>query len=77
MAYPKFLGSSQNPEKLALTVKGLAIYIIPIIIVIGKASGVELAETDLIALVNNIALIIASVVAGIGLIRKIITQIKK
>ncbi len=74
--YP-ILGSSANPDKLSLSIKGAAVYLIPIVVLIAKASGFEVAEADLIGLVNSIALVVASVVTAIGLARKIYNKIKK
>ena len=68
--YP-MLGSSQNPEKLSLTVQGIGIAIIPLIIAIGRMSGVELAEHDLVQIINSIASITAGVVFLVGMGRKL------
>jgi hypothetical protein len=46
MAYPKFVGSSVNPEQLALTVKGLLVGVVPVIILIAKLQGFELGNGD-------------------------------
>jgi len=73
--YP-LLGSSSDPEKLALTVKGAAIYIIPIVIAVAGFSGVSLAEADLTQLVNQIAIIVASITTAIGILRKIYNAVK-
>ena len=74
--YP-ILGSSTNPEKIATTIKGLAIYLIPIVILLARNAGVELAEVDLTELVNQVALLVATVVTLFGLIRKIVLKFKK
>jgi len=43
----KYLGSSQNPEKLALRVSSALYAIIPAVVLIAKLKGVELTDTDL------------------------------
>ena len=68
--YPQ-LGSSQDSEKLGLTVKAVLIALIPLFIAIGRGFGLDLVETDLIQLVNMIATIVSSVMVIVGLTRKI------
>ena len=74
--YP-ILGSSANPDKLSMTVQGLAVYVIPIVIVLAKNFGVGLAEADLTQLVNQVALFVATAVTIYGLGRKIVKKFKK
>jgi len=70
MLHP-MLGSSVDPNKLSLTVKGILIALIPLFIAIGRMNGLELIETNLVQIINGIATLIATVVTLWGLIRKI------
>jgi len=45
--YPRFLGSSQNQEQLALRVKSLLYMLIPIIVLVVKLQGAEVTEGNL------------------------------
>ena len=73
--YP-VLGSSADPEKLAMTIKGAALALIPIVIVILKAVGVELADTDLVSLIEAISAAVAAVMIVYGIGRKIYKKVK-
>ena len=84
MKYPKMLGSSVNSEKLALTVKGILVGLVPVIIILAKSFGVDLnGETVNIAintLVNSITAIglaVSAIMTFIGAVRKIIVAFKK
>jgi hypothetical protein len=71
--YP-VLGSSQNPEALSLTVKGILIALVPVIIALGKGFGLDILEADLVNLINQLATIIAAGAVIWGLARKIIKK---
>ena len=68
--YP-VLGSSQDPESLSLTVKGIGIALIPLIIACGRMANIDLVETDLVQIINAISTITAGVVFLIGMGRKL------
>ena len=65
-----FLASSQSPEEISLLIKGIALGLIPLAVIILKASGVEAGEELLQELVNVAFLVAGSVMALIGVIRK-------
>jgi uncharacterized protein with GYD domain len=66
----KYLGSSADPNKISLTIKSVGVWLIPAIILIGKYSGVDIAEADLTEIVNSIAVLVASAMSLYGLGRK-------
>ena len=75
----KILSSSVNPDKLALTFRGL----IPLIIFLGMLKGVEITEAELNDILQNIILVIGVVGSAIsaivttwGLIRKFLVKFK-
>lgn len=68
--YPKFIGSSVNPEQLALTIKGLLVGLIPAILLIAKLKGIELAAGDLQAGVDAIVNVI---IAGGAFVSAVLT----
>jgi len=43
----KLLGSSANPQEIALTVKGLLLSAVPIILVIAQAKGLNITDATL------------------------------
>jgi len=71
--YP-ILGSSVNADKISLTIKGIGVGLIPIILIICQASGLNVLESDLVATVNAIALIASSLSVVYGLVRKILNK---
>ena len=81
--YPQ-LGSSVNPEKLALTIKGVLLAVITIVVSIGGIFGVTLDVGELTTIVDSIQNAIVAISAAIsavmvvyGGIRKIILRFKK
>ena len=66
----KLLGSSQSPESISLTFKGVALGLVPVLIVVLKMAGVSVLESDFVSLVENTATTIASVMVIYGLARK-------
>lgn len=64
----KFLGSSVNPDKLALTVKGVLVGLIPVILFF---AGGRLNEIELVNFIEAVAAAVASVMILYGLGRKI------
>jgi len=75
--YNKYLGSSVNPNKLSLTIKGALIALVPIIVAILKASGVDITEISLIDLINSIFTAVSALLVVYGLGRKIFYKVKK
>ena len=78
MNLPKFLQSSINPEQLSLTIKGILIGIVPFLLWIANANGVQLAQGDLSEIVNLIAnsakeilTAISAIITTVGAIRKL------
>lgn len=67
--YPK-LGSSQDPDKLSLTIKGLLLALVPVIITISQAYNLPITESDLVSLVNNLVAIVSAAVVIYGIVRK-------
>ncbi len=69
LKYP-IIGSSANSTKLALTVQGILVALIPLIIGIGRAYNLEIAEADLTGLIQAIGGAISAVMVLYGLGRK-------
>ena len=74
--YP-LLGSSANPDNISVTFKGIAIGLVPVIILIAKGFDLELAETDLVSLINSITAGLASGAVVFGVVRKLYFKYKK
>ena len=78
MRYPKLLGSSADPQVLSLTIKGVLLGIIPLAIAIGKVSGVNLLEGDLINLIEAVFAVVAGIITTVGAVRKVLMgEVKK
>jgi len=71
--YP-FLSSSVNSDKWALTFKGIALALVPLLIIILKGFDITVAESDLVGLIEVIAGLIAGVMIVFGLFRKIFSK---
>ena len=56
--YPQ-LGSSQDPQKISLRIKSMALMIVPAIIAIGQLFQFDLVENDLIQLINSVFFIVS------------------
>lgn len=72
----KILGSSQNPEQLALTIKGALLTLIPVVVMLVGGFGITLNPEDLVAFTNTLFGIITAGVTLYGLGRKIYNAIK-
>ena len=73
------LSSSVNPDKLAMTFKGL----IPLIIFLGMLKGVDITEAELNDVLQNIIVAvgavggaISAVVTAYGILRKVLVKFK-
>ena len=71
--YP-FLSSSVNSDKLALTFKGIALALVPLFIIILQGFNIEIAESNLVDLIENITGVIAGVMVVFGLFRKLFAK---
>ena len=65
------LSSSADPNKLSATVQGIGLMVVPLVIIAGKFLGVDLAESDLADLVQQLSAAVAAVVIAYGGIRKL------
>lgn len=83
MRYPKLLGSSVDPEKLALTVKGLLGGVATLILFYAKVKGVALTDGELQNIINAVGdiivyggALISSLAFLAGLFRKAYNLVK-
>lgn len=76
MKYPKSLQSSIDPNSLSLTIKGILIALIPAIIIVAKYLGYTVSQDSLINVAQDLGLVVASVMTGIGLVRKLAVKLK-
>ena len=74
--YP-MLKSCANPAQISLAIKSIGAWLIVAIIAIAKTQGAEVAEADLIVVVNNIAITAGAIMTILGLGRKIYYKLKK
>ena len=83
MKYPKLLGSSVDANRLALTVKGILVGLIPVIVVLAKAKGFDLNPgsvsifgqqlSDAIVAIGSA---VSAVMVVVGVIRKLVVYMK-
>ena len=74
---PSWAMSSADSSSISLTIKGIGVMLIPLIITAGKFLGSEVAEADLTALVESIAVGISAIMIVVGLFRKLYYQFTK
>ena len=67
----KWFLSSTGSGDLSLTIKSLLLGIVPVAVTIAKLHGFEIAESDLVQLVDNSFAALALLGVVIGLARKI------
>jgi len=74
---PRFFGSSVDPNKIALTFKGTAIFLIPVIIYLAARFNVQLQESALVGLIEVLTVLVATGVTAYGLVRKVVVWFKE
>lgn len=62
MNIPSFLTSSADSQKLALTVKGILVGIIPLLLIVAQSQGWNLGQNDL----NNFAEAVSTLIIAYG-----------
>jgi len=73
MAYHKMLGSSVNPNNLSLTLKAF----VPLILFAVAYFKIDISETQIDTIITSIGTIVASGTVIYGIVRKVITSLKK
>lgn len=70
-----FLYSSTDPEQMALTVKGMLITSVGSIVTFTSLFGVNLSQDLVLQKIQSAFIVVGSVVAVIGLIRKVLRTV--
>lgn len=73
----EYLKSSSNPNKTSLTFTGLVVMAVPLITQVLATQGVEIAQSDIITIVENVTALIGIITATFGALRKVYNNIKK
>lgn len=68
--YPA-LGSSADPNKLSLTIKGALVALVPIIVLVLKGVGLDVTEVEILDIINQGFVVVSSVMVFAGLARKL------
>lgn len=66
MTIPKWLTSSADEEKLALTIKGILTGIGPVLLLLSNAKGWHLTQTDLDVVIDGVLNALATLTAFIS-----------
>lgn len=64
--------SSENPNNVALTIKGILLMAVPVVIDMLKQFGVQFAEQRAVDIISSAVIVISSLLTLIGLVRKLI-----
>jgi len=73
----KWFLSSENNGELSTTLKGLINAVIPLLVALGQAKGMDISNEIVVSFVASIWGIVAAVQVSYGLGRKILNSIKK
>lgn len=71
------LRSSQDPERLSLTIKGLLVQLVPVMVLALQAFGISTIEADLVAIIESVTQLIAIGASAIGLLMTTWGMIRK
>lgn len=74
--HPVF-GSSVDPTALALSWKGAALGVVPIVVLIAAQFGADLTPNDLSEVINAVFAVVSSGITAFGLCRKVWVKLKK
>lgn len=77
MKYNKVLGSSIDQNSLAMTWKGVLVGLVPVFIIVLKQFNIELDNNEIINIIDQLFLVVSSVLVFVGLIRKIVVKVTK
>lgn len=79
MVYPKLLGSSVDPEKLALTVVGILGFLLTGILYLGSIFGANISSSEVQpfidavgTIIKDVGLLVSTGITAYGAIRKVI-----
>jgi hypothetical protein len=67
----KLLESSKNPKELSLTVQGFLMALVPLAIALFKLAEIEVTETMLVDIIQEVTAITAGIVMLVGMFRKV------
>ena len=73
----KWFLSSDSSGDLSFTIKASLLGIVPVVVAFAKLNGIDVADTDLVALINNVFAGIALAGVIVGLARKIWFSLKR
>ena len=80
----KYLSSSINPDKLSLTIRGIAVGVIPILVIVLGMAGFDIPESNwsdlteaVISLATSVLGVVSSFMVVYGLIRKILVKFQR
>lgn len=71
------LQSSANPDKVALTVKGILSSLVPLIIIALKLFGIEILPENLNEIVIQVSSLVSILLTAVGIVRKIYLTYKQ
>ena len=74
---PEILQSSNNPENISVTVKGLAVGLVPMIILLLNLFEIKISEIELMSFINAVATAISAIMVAFGAGRKVYNKVIK
>ncbi len=69
--YDWLIKSSENPQNVSLTIKGIAVFLVPIAVSIIRSKGFDIQESDVNKIVMDATQMVGMIVAFIGFVRKL------
>lgn len=69
------LGSSANPDKLSATITGVALSLVPIVIMLLGHADIDITPESLVDMINSVAFAATAAYAAFGAVRKILKKL--
>lgn len=73
-SYNWLVKSSVAPSEVSVTIKGAAVFVVPVAIVIGKHLGYSWSDTQLASFVQDIGTWVAALLTAFGIFRKLVVS---
>lgn len=67
----KILGSSKNPESIALTIKGALVSLVPLLVIIFTNYNIDITSDEIMEVINAIFAVVGSIMVMWGIVRKV------
>lgn len=71
----KWYMSSTGDGSLSLTLKGALVGFVPVLMIALKVAGVDIAETEVVSVIDNLFTGVSALLMALGLLRKLYNRV--